>query len=77
MKVVNVHEAKTTLSRLIAEVEAGQQVVIARAGTPVVELVVHRPSRIRFGTAAGEIRVSDDAFTWPDAEIADLFYGQD
>jgi prevent-host-death family protein len=38
-KTVNIHAAKTNLSSLIAEVEAGQEVVIARAGKPVARLV--------------------------------------
>lgn len=71
------HEAKTALSKLIAEVEAGEQVVIARAGKPVVELVVHRPSAVRFGTAAGLISIEEGAFSWPDAEVAAQFYGEE
>ena len=39
MVVVNVHEAKTHLSRLLARVEAGEEVVIARNGNPVAQLV--------------------------------------
>jgi prevent-host-death family protein len=39
MKTVNVHEAKTRLSQLLAQVEAGEEVVIARAGKPVARLV--------------------------------------
>ncbi len=39
MPVVNVHEAKTQLSRLLARVEAGEEVVIARRGQPVARLV--------------------------------------
>ncbi len=39
MVKVNVHEAKTNLSRLLAQVEAGEEVVIARSGTPVARLV--------------------------------------
>lgn len=39
MKQVNIHEAKTQLSRLIAAVEAGEEVVIARAGKPVAHIV--------------------------------------
>jgi prevent-host-death family protein len=38
-KTVNIHNAKTTLSKLIAEVEAGEEIVIARAGKPVAKLV--------------------------------------
>jgi prevent-host-death family protein len=39
MKTVNVHEAKTTLSALLAEVEEGEQVVIARNGKPIAQLI--------------------------------------
>ena len=39
MPVVNVHQAKTQLSRLLAQVEAGEEVVIARRGEPVARLV--------------------------------------
>jgi len=47
MKTVNVHEAKTTLSGLLAEVEEGEEVVIARNGKPVAKLtrVDPQPSR--------------------------------
>jgi prevent-host-death family protein len=40
---VNIHEAKTQLSRLLARVAAGEEVVIARAGTPIARLVPIRP----------------------------------
>lgn len=43
MLVVNVHQAKTQLSRLLARVEAGEEVVIARRGEPVVRLVGCKP----------------------------------
>jgi prevent-host-death family protein len=39
MKLINIHEAKTHLSRLIERVEAGEEIVIARAGKPVAKLV--------------------------------------
>jgi prevent-host-death family protein len=45
MKTVNVHEAKTQLSRLLQEVEEGEEVVIARNGTPVAKLVPHVDER--------------------------------
>ena len=46
MKTVNVHEAKTRLSALLSEVERGEDVVIARNGTPVARLVrVEQPAR--------------------------------
>jgi prevent-host-death family protein len=45
MKTVNVHEAKTQLSRLLQEVEDGEEIVIARNGTPVARLVPHVEER--------------------------------
>lgn len=47
MTVVNVHEAKTQLSRLLARVEAGEDVVIARRGQPVARLVFCKPRTMR------------------------------
>ena len=49
VEIVNVHEAKTHLSRLLARVEAGERIVIARAGHPIAELtpiVRERPPRV-------------------------------
>jgi len=62
MKTVNVHEAKTHLSRLLDEVQAGQEVVIARAGRPVARLVPLAPERPprRLGILAGRYAVPDD-----------------
>jgi antitoxin (DNA-binding transcriptional repressor) of toxin-antitoxin stability system len=45
MKQVNVHEAKTQLSRLLQEVEEGEEIVIARNGEPVAKLVRHVPEQ--------------------------------
>lgn len=46
-KTVNIHTAKTTLSKLIAEVESGGEVVIARAGKPVARLVAAKRKKSR------------------------------
>lgn len=72
---VNIHEAKTHLSRLLARVALGEEVIIAKAGTPVAKLVpVKKQSKKRiFGSAKGEFTVPDD-FNEPDAEIEALFY---
>lgn len=43
MTVVNVHEAKTQLSRLLERLEAGEEIVIARAGVPVARLLPFKP----------------------------------
>ena len=58
---VNVHEAKTQLSRLLRRVAMGEEVVIARAGKPVARLVpVTESSRRRPGTARGQLQVASD-----------------
>lgn len=49
---VNIHDAKTQLSRLIAAAEAGEEVVIARNGRPAVRLVPVRAQRFRLGALA-------------------------
>ena len=62
MKVVKISEAKKKLSRLIKEVEDGDEVVIARGNKPVVKLVLvesEQPKRM-IGWAKGLIRISDD-----------------
>lgn len=71
---VNIHEAKTHLSRLVERVEAGEEIVIARAGRPVARLVPYRsqttprvPGRWR-----GQIRIASD-FDAVNDEIARSF----
>jgi prevent-host-death family protein len=60
--IVNVHQAKTHLSRLLDEVAAGAEVVIARAGRPVARLVPLEPvvRKKRLGALKGRIEVPDD-----------------
>lgn len=60
--IVNVHQAKTHLSRLLDEVAAGAEVVIAKAGRPVARLVPLEPvvRKKRFGLLKGRIDVPDD-----------------
>ncbi len=59
---VNLHEAKTHLSKLIKRVELGEEIIIARAGHPVAKLTAiapqHKPRMP--GSARGKIRISDD-----------------
>ena len=59
---VNIHQAKTQLSRLIAKVEQGEEVVIARAGEPVAKLVRAGQSKRsrKLGEYAGRIWIADD-----------------
>ncbi len=72
---VNVHQAKTELSKLLIDVERGHEVVIARNGTPVAKLVpfpVAGASRLRVDTWKGRIQMSSD-FDAPltEAELAE------
>ncbi len=64
MKTVNVHEAKTHLSRLLSEVGGGQEIVIAKSGKPVARLVPveKRQKKRRPGTAKGKITLSDSFY---------------
>ena len=72
MHTVNIHEAKTQLSRLIERAEAGEDVVIHRGTEPVVRLVPvarARPQR-KFGAMKGLIRVPESFFPpLPDEEL--------
>ena len=59
---VNVHEAKTNLSKLLARVEKGEEVIIAKAGEPVARLVsIEKQTARRIpGSAKGKLLVADD-----------------
>jgi len=72
---VNIHEAKTHFSRLLERVAMGEEVIIAKAGTPVAKLVPVKkaPKKRVFGSAKGEFTVPGD-FNDPDPEIEDMFY---
>jgi len=70
---VNVHEAKTHLSRLLQAVEAGEDVVIARDGRPVARLVlVHAPEPRPLGLWRGRLELAPDFDDLPE-DIADAF----
>jgi len=78
---VNIHHAKTNLSKLIAAVESGEEVIIARNGKPTVKLVkvappVRKSRKHMLGSGIGKIWMSDDAFSpETDLEIEKLFDG--
>jgi prevent-host-death family protein len=76
VKQVNMHEAKTHLSRLVDEVAAGQEIIIARSGKPVARLVpvkddAPKPRRV-FGQMKDKIWIADDFDETPE-ELIDLF----
>lgn len=62
MKAVNIHEAKTHLSRLLVRAARGEEIIIAKAGKPIAKLVpVARPvTRRKLGMARGQIWISPD-----------------
>jgi prevent-host-death family protein len=72
----NIHEAKTHLSRLLERVAMGEEVIIAKAGTPVAKLVPIRTpiGKFKFGSAKGKIVISDDFNDPLPEEIEDLFW---
>lgn len=72
MAVVDIHQAKTHLSRLLLQVEAGDEVVIARNGKPIARLVRFRVrGKRRFGALRGSIDIDESFFDpLPDAELA-------
>jgi prevent-host-death family protein len=77
-QTVNIHEAKTNLSRIIAQVLAnGEPVTIARAGKPVVILSAHpgsRPSQRKLGILQGKVQLPENLDVH-DAEIQKMFEG--
>jgi len=79
MKVTNIHEAKTHLSKLIEQAERGEEVVIARAGKPVVRLVQYKePAKSvrQPGAWKGKVKILP-GFYEADKEIEKMFYGED
>jgi len=62
MDTINIHDAKTHLSRIVEDVAAGSEVIIAKAGKPMARLVpLGTPRRkIRFGLLKGKIRIAAD-----------------
>ena len=75
---VNIHEAKTHLSRLIDRAAQGEPFIIAKAGKPLVKVVpldAPEPDRVcRLGFLAGQIEVPEDFDRMGEAEIEQLFY---
>ena len=77
MTSVNVHEAKTQLSKLLERVEQGEEVVIARAGKPVAKLVpyVEQKKPRKPGGWEGRVRIAPDFDELPE-DIAAAFRGE-
>ena len=73
MQIVNIHDAKTQLSKLLEQVQSGVDVVIAKSGTPIVRLVPYTPPKRTIappGAMEGQIWIADD-FDAPTDEMFD------
>jgi prevent-host-death family protein len=74
MEIANIHDAKSRLSKLVEKALEGEEVIIARAGRPVVRLVpIHHDTSPRSGGQwKGRVKIADDFDDLPD-DIADAF----
>jgi prevent-host-death family protein len=81
MTTVNIHEAKTHLSRLVNQAAKGEPFVIAKAGKPLVKVMrLDTPTAgqvQRLGFLAGSIEVPDDFDRMGSTDIEQLFFGED
>lgn len=75
MQVINIHQAKTNLSKLIEKTLAGEDVIIAKAGKPIAKLVIYKEKMKprKPGLWKGKVWISDN-FNDEDPEINKLFY---
>lgn len=77
---INIHEAKTQLSKLLSRVALGEEFTIANRGVPVAKLIPYQvdddQSDRTPGRLAGQIKISDD-FDEPDEEMIRLIYGEE
>jgi prevent-host-death family protein len=78
MRTINIHAAKTQLSRLVDAAAAGEEIIIAKSGKPVARLgPLSEPRRKRtLGVLAGRLRVPDDFDADLPDEVLDEFEGR-
>ena len=78
MQTVNIHEAKTHLSRLVSQVANGESFIIAKAGKPVARVVPIEPEvkpKREFGFLAGKYKSPVDFKAFAREEIEEMFFG--
>jgi prevent-host-death family protein len=79
MEIVNIHEAKTNLSRLMEKVAKGESFIIAKAGKPIGKVVpideVEKPKKRRIGFMKGMFKTPEDFDTMMADEIEEMFDG--
>jgi len=78
MKITNIHAAKTSLSKLIESALAGEEVIISKAGQPLVRLIPYTTSTQprKPGDWAGQVKIADDFDVTPE-EVINSFYGEE
>jgi prevent-host-death family protein len=80
MKTINMHEAKTHLSRLVDEaVTTGEPFIIAKAGKPMVTVTAHqppKPGKRKLGALNGKFMIPEDFDTMHAEEIVRMFEGE-
>jgi prevent-host-death family protein len=80
MDTINIHAAKTHLSRLVDKAAKGESFIIAKAGKPMVMVVPleaqDRPKPQRLGFMRGRIKIPDDFDTMGQEEIERMFHGE-
>jgi prevent-host-death family protein len=77
VETINIHEAKTHLSRLVERAAAGESFIIAKAGKPMVQVTAlqEQPKRRVFGFMKGQFKTPDDFKAFGREEIEEMFYG--
>ncbi|MCH8125584.1 type II toxin-antitoxin system Phd/YefM family antitoxin [candidate division KSB1 bacterium] len=78
MRSINIHEAKTNLSRIAEEVAAGEEVIVVKAVKPKMKLVPidNIKKKIKLGALKGKIQISKDFDAPLPPNIIDEFYGR-
>jgi prevent-host-death family protein len=78
MRTVNIHAAKTQLSRLVDAAAAGEEIIIAKSGKPVARLgpLVGAQRKRRLGVLAGKLRVPEDFDDPLPDEVVEAFEGR-
>lgn len=75
MTTVNVYEAKSSFSKLLARAEAGETIIVARNGRPVAQFGPIQPRRrpVVFGDLRGQIRIHEDFDAWSEQDERDWY----
>lgn len=77
MRIINIHEAKTHLSKLADEVAAGEEIIIAKAGRPIMKLIpMTKKKERKMGLLKGKIQIATDFDAPLPQDIFDAFEGK-